>query len=538
MIHSSTFSTLSTVRLGIYAAQKGLEVTGNNITNINTEGYTRQRLDQSSLITSSNDMYMSPTSARVGAGVVVTGVSQIRDPSLDIAFRQVSADVGQADSKLAGLEDLAVILDEIGKGDGEQDDGVILSQLNDLRDLISQANTNGIDGYDSIIRTSAGALASLFNSYAYKLDELEKTALTAIEQDVDSMNQILEDIHNLNISIRNSDIRGDEALELRDQRNMLIDELAQHNRITAEYSMEDIGAGVMIEKLTIKFDMGEDGTHTMIDGEFYSQLSIETDPTSADYMDVTAAALIDHNDDTFPGSTDYTFGDNQLYGSLQAQREMLTEKGEYATAADIAIDSDASIKRGIPYYQMALDGLAHEFAFQMNALNNPGTGVDGEGNLFSNAGNSNDATGITASNISVSQAWANGDVSMIPSTDPMASSGDTSNLSQFLYLFDKEHEFDPDDINTGADGAPIMSTFEDFLIDMQATLAEDQMATTAVLNNHMLTASDIHTARESVSGVDLNDEATGLMVYQKAYVAASRLMTVIDEVLNALLSVK
>ncbi len=48
---SSTFGSFNTVRLGIYAAQKGLDVTGNNITNINTAGYTRQRLDQVSLIT-------------------------------------------------------------------------------------------------------------------------------------------------------------------------------------------------------------------------------------------------------------------------------------------------------------------------------------------------------------------------------------------------------------------------------------------------------------------------------------------------------
>ena len=52
-----TFGSFGTVRLGIYAAQKGLDVTGNNITNINTEGYTRQRLNQVSLIPSVCDRY-------------------------------------------------------------------------------------------------------------------------------------------------------------------------------------------------------------------------------------------------------------------------------------------------------------------------------------------------------------------------------------------------------------------------------------------------------------------------------------------------
>ena len=82
---SSTFGSFTTVRLGIYAAQKGLDVTGNNITNINTTGYTRQRLDQVSLVTSAADRTYSPYKTRIGQGVLTTGVSQLRDPGLDLS---------------------------------------------------------------------------------------------------------------------------------------------------------------------------------------------------------------------------------------------------------------------------------------------------------------------------------------------------------------------------------------------------------------------------------------------------------------------
>ena len=91
---SSTFGSLTTVKLGIYAAQKGLDVTGNNITNINTNGYTRQRLDQVSLISGGSDRYHSQYNVRVGQGVLVNGVSQLRDPGLDISYRKSQADVG------------------------------------------------------------------------------------------------------------------------------------------------------------------------------------------------------------------------------------------------------------------------------------------------------------------------------------------------------------------------------------------------------------------------------------------------------------
>ncbi len=66
-------------------------------------------------------------------------------------------------------------------------------------------------------------------------------------------------------------------------------------------------------------------------------------------------------------------GDTDLYGSIQSLRELLTEEGSFASSADVALDPDAAVKRGIPYYQKALDSLAYEFATAMNALNNTGS---------------------------------------------------------------------------------------------------------------------------------------------------------------------
>ena len=61
------FGTFTTARLGIYAAQKGLSVVGNNIANINTTGYTRQVLDQVSLSVGGSDLYRSQFDAKVGS---------------------------------------------------------------------------------------------------------------------------------------------------------------------------------------------------------------------------------------------------------------------------------------------------------------------------------------------------------------------------------------------------------------------------------------------------------------------------------------
>lgn len=528
-----TFGSFSVARLGIYAAQSGLDVTGNNITNINTQGYTRQRLDQVSLGSAGSDKYYSQYSAKVGQGVLTAGVSQLRDPGLDLQYRGATANVGSASQKLEGLNSLASILDEVGKGNSadQQDDGVILSQMNDLRDLINKAVTNGIDGYDSMIRESADALCTLFNKYAKELENLQEAYETKLDQSVTEINNILENIRNLNQSIRDADIRGDDALELRDERNRQLDALSQYIDIDVKYTMEEVGPGLEVEKLTVS--LGTGGKNELVNGVYSTQLHVNK---NKDYA-VTLGRLKDADGENMDGTDVVQLGDNDLYGSLQSLRELLTESGEYADKDMQDADPNAAIKRGIPYYINALNNLAFEFAEQMNALNNvDGVDIKGEGVLFSNGSNGNETDNITAANISVSKDWSEGRVSMIASQDPNAASGDNSNLAAFLNVFSKVHEFEPSDMVADAAGkdAPFEGTFEDMLLHIESTLAEEQMSTTAVLNNYSITQSELYTNRESVSGVDLNDEATNLMVYQKAYTAACRLMTTLDEALNAL----
>lgn len=587
-----TFGSFTTVRLGIYSAQKGLDVTGNNITNINTEGYTRQRLNQVSLIPSAVDRYSSSYNTRIGQGAIIAGVTQLRDPGLDILYRRSNADVGSANAKLDGLNSLAKILDEVGKGDLEQDDGVILSQLNDIRDLISQAiASGGSNTYNDLIRSSAELLATLFNSYADKLTKLQGTYETKLNQQIEEINDKLTQIRDLNLSIRDADLRGDPALELRDQRNLLLDELSEYMDIDVTYSMEDVGPNTQVEKLTVTLANGSKST--LVDGLYATQLStqdagagdgkiLKRNPNDDPTKEITAqnkpylmadgtptiyankAETVENENYTIVlssltdadgnkmSSNDYgvTLGETDIYGSLQSVRDILTGEGEFASKDDIAYDSDASTTRGIPYYQKALDSLAYEFATEMNKLNNvldaDGNPVDGAGNLFSMGSNTDAAetkdekgnvtAHITASNISVSYSWANQKVSIQTTADSNAPSGDTSRLSEFLALFDKKLDFEPSHVQGDAEGDAFNGTFEDMLLKIQSTLGEDQMSTDAILNNYTVTMGDLYVDREGVTGVDLNDEASNLMVYQKAYTAACRLMTTLNEALDSLIN--
>ena len=170
-----TFGSFTQARLGIYAAQNGLSVTGNNIANINTTGYTRQKLDQTSFYAGGSDRYYSTYDMRIGNGVLCTGVSQLRDPYLDIRYRSEMSSVGAMDAKLAGLENIQRVLDEVG--DGDDAFGILGAQFSDFFNQLEQlSDQTGLSEYDIQVRSSAEALVKQFNSYAAQLKEIEKNA--------------------------------------------------------------------------------------------------------------------------------------------------------------------------------------------------------------------------------------------------------------------------------------------------------------------------------------------------------------------------
>lgn len=300
MSNISTFGAFTTARLGIYASMAGLTVTGNNISNINTYGYTRQALDQMSFYSGAADRY-APAYGNIGQGVLVTGVSQLRDPYLDIRYRNEQASVGATTAKLNGLSGLSTILDEVGKGDG---DGVVEKQLKDLIDKLNTYNTEnaGKDEFDSLVRASADSLVKLLNTYAGKLEGLQKDADKAFRQDLERVNTVMSRIRDLNQSIRKSEIRGDNALELRDERNLLLDELSGYVKINVTYEKEDIGEGLTIENLVVNLD--DPDKTLLIHGIYGSQMEIRQLPTlNPDYdQDYVDNFIPERSDPTAPDS--------------------------------------------------------------------------------------------------------------------------------------------------------------------------------------------------------------------------------------------
>lgn len=292
---TSFFSGFTIAKLGIRSSQQGLQITGNNISNINTTGYTRQRIEQISLRSGTTDRYANSTDIRIGMGSLVTNISQIRDPYLDIRYRNEAANVGYYDEKLTNLDDLTSILDEVTKNGLHTGIEELRTQLEKLVDGSNNPNNQELQ---NAVRGAAQELVSLLNKYSADLKTLKENAVDGLEQNKDTVNTILTNIRDLNVEIRNSQIHGDNALELVDRRNSLIDELSEYVKIKVTYTDEIIADGIKVDRLTIELDSpGTDPSDrlTLVDGSFANQFElVEPSLANDDYeLSLTGLTNID-----------------------------------------------------------------------------------------------------------------------------------------------------------------------------------------------------------------------------------------------------
>ncbi len=272
-----TFSSFTGARLAIYASQASLNVTGNNIANINTKGYTRQRMDLVSLHSTGWPEYRNSYQVDIGYGVLCDQVSQLRDPFLDIRYRNENAELGFYETKQDALSQLASILDEVAKGDDYF--GVIEKQLGEVFETLENLKQRpGSNVYDDQFRAACYTLTGLLNDSAKRLETVRDNKAEELKQDTNKVNLLLKEIRAYNDEIRTQGICGDNALELRDARNVAIDELSKYVKIDVKYSNEYIDQYTTVEKLSISL-AGTQPEIKLIDGIYGTQFMMnETVP--------------------------------------------------------------------------------------------------------------------------------------------------------------------------------------------------------------------------------------------------------------------
>lgn len=552
----STFAGFTTAQLAMATSQRALDVTGQNIANINTPGYTRQRLDIASLNTQKGDFYNSNSTIKVGYGVEMTGVSQLRDPFLDAQYRSQISKLGTTDAHAAGYEQLATIFDEATM-DGVR--AAFISLSSSMSTLSTQA---GNKEHDTAVRSNMQVLLNLFRENSIRLQDIREDMLVGFEStDIKDLNGLLENIAQLNTSIKNSQILGNPALELQDQRNALLDELGSYLPITAKYTDQTIGPGQTVEVLNVNFTDGEGQVHSLVsDGRFgFFDTDINSQPVS---LTLTTANSITK---VIAGNVKDSTGKEQYVdllgsGTIKGTLDFLNKSGDF----------DGSDFKGLGYYEKALDALVKKFAEEFNNANKAvvtkhpdGTAIEGElildadgkpqldpadSNKYQvNAANPlqtvyvdrplfekrDPSRDFAADNIKVSEGWLNGDYGITISNEII--NGDTGstadeNIMNMVKLLDKSLDFESNGIKfyTGS--------FHDCFANIENTLGIDAKSANTLLENQISVLNQTSNSRDGVSGVQLDEEGMNLLHYNQSYNAAARLMTTLDEALDKLIN--
>lgn len=213
----STFFGLTIATSGLNAYQVALNTTANNISNVKTQGYSRQQANR----VAGDALRVYAKYGSAGTGVTTTSIKQIRNMYYDTKYWYNQSAVGLYETRLDYLQQIEnhFIDDDTAKGFSS-----ILNKLfNDMDTL--KNNASDVNVREQFIG-SAQNLATYFNSVASGLSEIQSSANEEIKSTVANINAIAEKIAILNDQINVIEVQGGYANELRDQRALLIDELS------------------------------------------------------------------------------------------------------------------------------------------------------------------------------------------------------------------------------------------------------------------------------------------------------------------------
>ena len=201
---------------GLDAAQKALDVIGNNIANAATEGYHRQRVEMSPAYSSQQG------SVLIGGGVEVIGVTRMIDSLLEKEILRQQSSLGQVSREFAALRSIETAFGELSSGSGLN--AAIDEFFNALQDL-SAHPAEAI--WQNQVITTAETMANQFRTLSEFLTTLETQVRLEAENTIEQINTMTNQIAELNNNIERIEIVGGVANNLRDQRDQLINDLSE-----------------------------------------------------------------------------------------------------------------------------------------------------------------------------------------------------------------------------------------------------------------------------------------------------------------------
>ena len=472
----SSFGGLSTALSSLYAQRRGLDVTGQNIANANTEGYSRQRVDMQAIGgTAVPAMYSVWNGA--GAGVSVTDVTRLRDGFLDERGRIEHA-------QLANLTGSQRILDRLEQVFNEPSDTGLQSQLADLwsgwDDLANRPSD--LAARTQLLQSAEGVATTLRNAHT-TLASLWSTTRGQLDAQISEINSIAGTVADLNQAVVRANLAGLPANEFADQRDQLVLRLAE--LAGARAVPRDNGA---VEVLL--------GGSSLVSGGRVSALEVvgATRMQDQDLSEVTIR---------WAGN----------------QAAVTVSSGEVAAALK-------SLSSTLPTYADGLDQVALNLADVVGTAHQAGYDLDGlAGEPFYAFGDPTRPAATIGLAITDPRRIA-ASTTFVTDPDTGLISGDRGGGNAAAIAAFATGVIDPTDpTRLGPD-----AVYRQLVVGLG--VAAQSVNRQADIQNVIVRGVD--GSREAASGVSLDEEMTNLLSYQRAYEAATRVIATIDSTFDDL----
>lgn len=464
-----SFLGFEIAKSGMNTAKQQLQVTAHNIANINTPGYTRQIANQ----VTKNPVHSFGKLDRLGNGIVGTGtkiesITRARNEFLDSEYRSYLSITNYNYHMSQGLGHIEKILNEpsdVGLG----------ANMNTFWNSLSEISSKAADlsARATFVQASLSFTTAL-NTMGDKIDSLKSQYKQELESAVAKVNDLSSQIYDLNLKIADMEAFGNPANDLRDQRDLLLDELS---KLVDIETYTDEGGGVSVLA----------GGKLLVGINTKREIKLEAD--GAGSFKVLWSEEVD----------EFTMTGGHLKANLDTMNESLTN------------------------FENDLNNMIVALANRFNEVHQGGFDLNGDAGVDFFV--SSDGEPLSIHNITINPDIVKNEA-LLALSGEKDFGGDNTNLTKLLAI--KEEKL----VNTPAGNSMSLGEFYNHCVS-KIGLKSSSFAT--AYENSYTSLKTVDTERMSVSGVSMDEETANVMKFQQIYNANAKVLKTVDEMLATLI---
>ena len=557
---TNIFSTLSSAKLGLLAQQLAIEVTGQNVANVETEGYSRQDVSFEANTPRGHIKYGGLH--QLGTGVRIASIERAHDQFLFTQIMDEGDLTGSTEVKKEIFEQLEVLFNE---GSGRSLNDALSLFFSSIHDLAT--NARGLPERVDLI-SKAKHLASTFNQTGNQLFTIQRNIDATIETEVAKINTLTTQIGKLNESIHaNEPTSQYKANDLRDNRDRLVKELSK--KIDIQLVQESDNQISLTLKdgtaLVLKDQVFDLSTSINANNESFNDVYIDIGSTTKNITSTIKGGelrgYLDMRDTEVESILDKM---NILSGSFIQEFNSIHREGfgidgssglDFFTPLDVTVDHAAdntgtavvSMTNASPTtvsvdeFELAFTG-SNEFT-----LNNLTTNASSGTFTFTTGSTFNIKDGFA---VAISGTAASGDKVTFSVSEDAASlmsvsstitadgqkiaAGATTNGDggNALLMADLQNGLVFNSVTWSSESGSF--TFDEYYNAVVSTIGIGSFSAQAILRQQEGVMLQLNSRRESISGVSIDEEMIKMIKFQQAYNASARMISMVDEMLDTL----